>query len=278
MRTVKVDEVRDAVKNLFINANYLLPDDILVKIDEQNKKEESKTSKSILDILKRNAKTARDKKIPICQDTGMAVLFAEIGQDVLFTGGLFNDAVNEGVRQAYDEGFLRKSVVRDPIYRENTGDNTPAVIYIEYKKGSRVKLCAIPKGFGSENMSRQRMLVPSATESDIIEFVVETVKIAGANPCPPIVIGVGLGGTFDYSCVLAKKALCRAIGSDNGLHNTLANKILKEVNHTGIGVQGLGGKTTALGVNIESYPTHIASLPVAVNISCHATRHSVVIL
>lgn len=278
MRIIDVSEVTAAVKQLFIKANYVLPVDVLKKISEFKEKEESKTAKNILCILEDNAQVASRDDIPICQDTGMAVVFAEIGQEVSFTGGLFKDAVNEGVRLAYTEGYLRKSVVNDPIERVNTGDNTPAILYTEIVAGDKVKLTALPKGFGSENMSRQRMFTPSATEKDIIDFVVETVRLAGSNPCPPIVIGIGLGGTFDYSCVLSKKALARPVGSDNGRHNLLAEKILEAVNNTDIGVQGLGGKTTALGVNIESYPTHIASLPVAVNISCHVTRHADIIL
>jgi len=278
MRTVDVSEITAAVRQLFIKANYVLPDDVLRKIREYKEQEDNGTAKNILCLLEENADIARNDDIPICQDTGMAVVFAEIGQEVSITGGLFRDAVNEGVRQAYREGYLRKSVVNDPIERVNTDDNTPAILYTELVAGDRIKLTALPKGFGSENMSRQKMFAPSATEKDIVDFVVETVRLAGANPCPPIVIGVGLGGTFDYSCVLAKKALARPIGSDNGRHNRLAEKILEAVNNTGIGAQGLGGRTTALGVNIESYPTHIASLPVAVNISCHVTRHADIIL
>ncbi|HAN20909.1 MAG: fumarate hydratase [Clostridiales bacterium GWF2_36_10] len=278
MRIINVSEVTKAIKQLFINANYILPEDVLLKLKEFKEKEQNQTAKNILSILEENAEAARIDDVPICQDTGMAVVFAEIGQDVYFEGGLFTDAVNEGVRHAYKEGALRKSVVGDPISRINTGDNTPAVIYTELVKGDKIKLTALPKGFGSENMSRQMMFTPSATEKDIINFVTETVILAGGNPCPPIVIGIGLGGTFDYSCVLAKKALSRKIGIGNGIHTDLAERILEEVNKTGVGVQGLGGSTTALGVNIESYPTHIASLPVAVNISCHVTRHSSIII
>jgi fumarate hydratase subunit alpha len=278
MRIIDVSEVANAVKELFIKANYILPDDVLKKIGEFKEKEDNKTARNILKILEDNAEAASRDDIPICQDTGMAVVFAEIGQEVSLTGGLFRDAVNEGVRLAYKEGFLRKSVINDPIERVNTGDNTPAILYTELVAGDKIKLTALPKGFGSENMSRQHMFTPSATEKDIIDFVVETVRLAGANPCPPIVIGVGLGGTFDYSCVLAKKALARPIGSDNGKHNELAEKMLEAVNSTGIGVQGMGGLTTCIGINIESYPTHIASLPVAVNISCHVTRHADIIL
>ena len=278
MRVIDVSEITNAVKELFIKANYVLPDDVLKKISEFKEKEDNKTARNILSILEDNAETAYRDDIPICQDTGMAVVFAEIGQEVSLTGGLFRDAVNEGVRLAYKEGYLRKSVINDPIERVNTGDNTPAILYTDLVPGDKIKLTALPKGFGSENMSRQRMFTPSATEKDIIEFVVETVRIAGGNPCPPIVIGIGLGGTFDYSCVLSKKALARPVGSDNGKHNQLADEILQAVNNTGIGVQALGGRTTCLGVNIESYPTHIASLPVAVNISCHVTRHADIIL
>ncbi|MDD4165213.1 MAG: fumarate hydratase [Eubacteriales bacterium] len=278
MRIINVAEVTIAIKELFIKANYVLPDDVLQKIREFREKEDDKCAENMLALLEENAITACRDDIPICQDTGMAVVFARVGQELCFNGGLFTDAVNEGVRLAYREGFLRKSVVGDPLTRINTGDNTPAVIYTELIAGDRLELTALPKGFGSENMSRQRMFAPSATEQDIIDFVTETVKIAGGNPCPPVVIGIGIGGTFDYSCVLAKKALCRPIGSDNGPYNELAQRILNEVNKTGVGVQGLGGKTTALAVNIDSYPTHIASIPVAVNISCHATRHASVTL
>lgn len=278
MRIINVSEVTIAIKELFIKANYHLPEDVFAKLCEFREKEENTTARNILSILTENAETARKDDIPICQDTGMAVVFAEIGQEIAFQGGLFTDAVNEGVRLAYKEGFLRKSVVSDPITRINTGDNTPAVIYTELVAGDKVKLTALPKGFGSENMSRQHMFTPSATEQDIVDFVTETVILAGGNPCPPIILGIGLGGTFDYSCVLAKKALSRPIDRDNGEHNELAERILEAVNQTGVGVQGLGGKTTCIGVNIESYPTHIASLPVAVNISCHVTRHASIML
>ena len=278
MRAINVCEVTLAVKELFIKANYVLPKDVLEKMRALRRTEKSLQAKNILGILEENAALAVSEDIPICQDTGMAVVFAEVGQEVHFEGGLLRDAVNEGVRLAYDEGALRKSVVRDPLDRVNTNDNTPAIIYTELVGGDRVKLTALPKGFGSENMSRQRMFNPSATEQDVVDFITETVRLAGGNACPPMVLGIGIGGTFDYSCYLAKKALCREIGSDNGRHNALAERILEEVNKTGVGVQGLGGDTTALGVNIESYPTHIASLPVAVNISCHVTRHASITL
>ncbi|PKM62587.1 MAG: fumarate hydratase [Firmicutes bacterium HGW-Firmicutes-21] len=278
MRILNVSEVTSAIKELFIDANYNLPEDVLKKIRECKKSEQSATARNILTILEENAALAREDDIPICQDTGMAVVFAEIGQEVLLAGGLFKDAVNQGVRLAYTEGALRKSVVADPLNRVNTNDNTPAIIYTELVEGDKIKLTALPKGFGSENMSRQRMFNPSAAEQDIINFVTETVILAGGNACPPMVLGIGIGGTFDYSCFLAKKALCREIGSGNGAYTSLADRILESVNKTGVGVQGLGGTTTALGVNIESYPTHIASLPVAVNISCHVTRHATIIL
>ncbi len=276
MRILNTSEITLAVKELFIRANYILPEDILTRLRECRHNEEREGAKSILNILERNADIAQNEDIPICQDTGMAVVFAEIGQEVHLSGGLLRDAVNEGVRLAYSEGALRKSVV-DPLSRVNTEDNTPAIIYTEITQGDKVRLIAVPKGFGSENMSRQRMFTPSATETDIIDFVVETVRLAGGNACPPMVIGIGIGGTFEYSCLLAKKALCRDIGGGEK-HKELEDKILKEVNSTRIGVQGLGGSTTALGVNIESFPTHIASLPVAVNISCHVTRHAEITL
>ncbi len=271
MRTIDVGIITTAVKELFINANYNLPKDISDRLDKALVSEKDPLSLSMLNILRENVNIAAKGEFPICQDTGMAIVIAEIGQDIMFTGGGLTDAINQGVRDAYNEGYLRKSVVH-PLSRVNTGDNTPAVIYTELVLGDKIKLIALPKGFGSENMSRQRMFTPSATEEDIIEFVTQTVYLAGGNPCPPIVIGVGIGGTFEYSAFLAKKALSRDIGSKDE-YKELETKILEAVNKTGVGVLGLGGKTTALGVNIETFPTHIASLPVAVNISCHATKH-----
>jgi fumarate hydratase subunit alpha len=222
-----------------------------------------------------NLAAARELNIAICQDCGMAVVFAEIGQDVHFVGGGFEDAVNQGVAEGYQKAYLRKSVVRDPLRRENTGDNTPAVIHTRIVQGSGVRLMCAPKGFGSENMSRIKMFNPSATQEDFIAFVAETVRIADAKPCPPVVVGVGIGGDFEYAALLSKKALCRSVSVPNPdpYYAELEQKMLDAVNALGIGAQGYGGDITALGVNIETYPTHIAGLPVAVNIGCHVTRH-----
>ena len=213
--------------------------------------------------------------MPICQDTGMACVFVEIGQEVHIVGGLLQDAINEGVRRGYDEGFLRKSVVKDPIHRVNTKDNTPAIIYYDIVSGDKIKITVAPKGFGSENMSRIKMLKPSDGLQGVKDFIIETVKLAGPNPCPPIVVGVGIGGTFDKAAYLAKKALIRPLNkrNDEKFYSDLEEELLETINKLGIGPQGFGGKTTALGVNIETYPTHIAGLPVAVNINCHVTRH-----
>ena len=213
--------------------------------------------------------------MPICQDTGMACIFIEIGQEVHIVGGALEDAINEGVRRGYDEGFLRKSVVKDPINRVNTKDNTPAIIYYDIVPGNKLKITVAPKGFGSENMSRIKMLKPSDGLQGVKDFIIETVKLAGPNPCPPIIIGVGIGGTFDKAAYLAKKALIRPLNkrNDEKFYGDLEEELLETINKLGIGPQGFGGKTTALGINIETYPTHIAGLPVAVNINCHATRH-----
>ena len=230
------------------------------------------------DVLKKiylNADIARDNNMPICQDTGMACVFVELGQDVHITGGSLEDAINEGVRRGYEEGFLRKSVVKDPLNRVNTKDNTPAIIYYDIVKGDKVKITVAPKGFGSENMSRIAMLKPSDGIEGVKKFILETVENAGPNPCPPMVVGVGIGGTFDKAAYLAKKALLRPIdqSSEIEFYKELEEELIEEINKLGIGPQGFGGRTTALGINIEVYPTHIAGLPVAVNINCHATRH-----
>jgi fumarate hydratase subunit alpha len=228
-----------------------------------------------------NLEAADEMKLPICQDTGMAVIFLEIGQDIHFTGGSLYEAVNSGVADGYKNGYLRKSIVSDPVIsRKNTNDNTPAVIHTNIINGSSVKITVVPKGFGAENMSAIKMFSPSASEEDIIGFITETVSKAGSNPCPPVIVGVGIGGDFEYSAILAKKALCRDINIRNSVHSyaDLEERMLKEINKLGIGAQGCGGTVTALGVNIEQFPTHIAGLPVAVNISCHVTRHSSVII
>ena len=275
MREVSSELITETVKDLFISSNYLLPKDVYGKIQECAENEKHELSKSVLKMLIQNADEASKCAVPICQDCGMAFVFAEIGQDVHITDGLFKDAVNEGVRLAYKEGFLRKSVVRSPLDRSNTGDNTPAVIYTELVEGDKIKLYAMPKGFGSENMSALKMFNPTAEYDEICDFVVETVLKAGANPCPPVVVGVGIGGSFDYCAFLSKKALLRNVGEHNKECAKLEEDILKKINEQGKGAQGLGGNTTALWVAAEIYPTHIAGLPVAVNISCHATRHAV---
>ncbi len=266
-----------AVRDLFIRANYQLPRDVFMALCACRDREEEEPARSMLEVICNNAVIA-ESGVPICQDTGMAVIFAEIGQDVHLIGGSFREAVNQGVRLAYQEGYLRKSVVADPLERINTGDNTPAVLYTELTEGDSLRLYALPKGFGSENMSRQKMFNPTASSEDIISFVEETVRIAGGNPCPPLVIGVGMGGTFDYSAVLSKKALLRPIGTHHPVHGDLEQQMLTAVNQSGVGVQGLGKGDTAIWVAVESYPTHIAGLPVSVNISCHATRHTCVTL
>lgn len=278
MKNISVSEVTQAVRDLFMQANYELPQDICSCLNKCYAAESEGIAHTMLGIICENAQTAKDEHIPICQDTGMAVVFAEIGQDVHIEGGLFRDAVNEGVRLAYRDGFLRKSVVGDPLARVNTADNTPAVLYTDLVAGDSLTLYALPKGFGSENMSRQKMFNPTVSEDDIVSFVVETVRAAGGNPCPPLVIGVGIGGTFDLSAVLAKKALLREVGDYHPTYGALEKKILDAVNRSGVGVQGLGTGVTALWTAIEPYATHIAGLPVAVNISCHATRHAKAVL
>ena len=266
--------MRDAVEELFIQANLKLPPDVYARLCACAASEQGTLASGILHKLVENADIARTDDIPICQDTGMAFVFADVGQDVHITGGLFEDAVNAGVAAAYEKGYLRKSVVACPLERTNTGDNTPAVLYTRLCAGDRIRLLAMPKGFGSENMSRIKMFNPTAQVEEIVEFVYDTVYQAGGNPCPPLVIGVGLGGSFDYAAVLAKKALAREVGVHNERYRELEERILRRVNESGVGPSGLGGDTTALWAAVEAYPTHIAGLPVAVNISCHATRHA----
>ncbi len=280
MREIAVEEITKVVKNMCIEANCYLGEDIENAIKEGLLQEENELPKSVLEDILKNAKIAREKEVPICQDTGMAVFFLEIGQDVHFMGGSLYDAINEGVRQGYEEGYLRKSVVFDPVRRGNTGDNTPAVIHTEIVDGEDVKITIAPKGFGSENMSAVKMLKPSDGRQGIIDFVVETAINGGSNPCPPIVVGVGIGGTFEKAAILAKKALLRDIRKENPdeFYAEMEKELLEKINKTDIGPQGFGGKTTALGVNVETFPTHIAGMPVAVNISCHVTRHLVKIV
>lgn len=276
IRIVKSSEIKAAVKELFIKANHFLPNNVQTALDKASQNEETELARAVLERLSENITVAKQCGVPVCQDTGMAIVFAEIGKNVHVDGDSFDKAVNDGVREAYLEGKLRCSVVSDPFFdRKNTGDNTPAIIYTSFNEGDKIKLTALPKGFGSENMSAVKMFTPSATKEDIVDFVVATVKNAGSNPCPPIVVGVGIGGTFDYSCVLSKKALMRDIDdvSSRSEYAELEGEMLERINSLGIGPQGFGGKTTALAVKIESYPTHIAGLPVAVNICCHVARH-----
>ncbi len=280
MREINTEIITEEVKKLFIDANYRLPEDAEKLIMDSPKGETNRLACSILERMGENLSAAKEMELPICQDTGMAILFAEVGCD-LHINGDFEAAVNEGVRQAYTDGYMRKSVVRDPLFdRVNTEDNTPAIIHTRLVPGEKLKLTAAPKGFGSENMSRIRMFNPGASKDDIIEFVLDTVRRAGGNPCPPILIGIGIGGSFDYAPVLAKKALTRNVSESNPdpMYAELENEILEKVNKLGIGPQGFGGDTTALGVNIETYATHIAGLPVAVNINCHVMRHKEVII
>jgi len=280
MREIPYDEIVQAVKNLCIDTNYYLGEDVLRAFEEAKKKEPSPLGRSILEQLVENARIAREELIPICQDTGFAVFFVEIGQDVHITGGTLTDAINEGVRQGYTEGYLRKSIVRDPLNRVNTGDNTPAVIHVEFVPGDKLSIAMAPKGGGSENMSEVRVLTPAQGIEGIKAFVVDRVRRSGGNPCPPIVVGVGIGGTVDKCAQIAKKALLREIGSTHPdpFYAQLEKELLEEINKLGIGPEGLGGRTTALAVFIEAFPCHIASLPVAVNIQCHAARHKRVVL
>ena len=275
MREVSTEEIIKNIKEMCIEANYTLSDDVKNKIINSAAVEESEIGKKILNQLEENMNIADSDNIPICQDTGMAVIFIKIGQDVHITGGNLEDAINQGVREGYIEGYLRKSVVKDPIIRENTKDNTPAVIHYEIIPGDKIEITVAPKGFGSENMSRVCMLKPADGIEGVKNAVIETVKLAGPNACPPVVVGVGVGGTFEKCALLAKKALTRDIDSENSIEYVaeLEKELLNEINKLNIGPGGLGGNVTALGVNIKTYPTHIAGLPVAVNMCCHVNRH-----
>ncbi len=280
MREIEADAVTRAVEKLCTDANYYLNEDILQALQDGIGQEESDTGKNVLSQLVENSSIARGKQIAICQDTGMAVVFVELGQDVHVSGGNLTEAINEGVRRGYKNGYLRKSVVNDPVERINTGDNTPAVIHYDLADGENIRISIAPKGFGSENMSGVKMLKPSDGLEGIKGYILEVVDRAGPNPCPPIVVGVGIGGTMEKAALLAKKALLRPINESSKTEYLckLESEMLKAINRMGIGPAGLGGRITALGVNIEAYPTHIAGLPVAVNISCHATRHAEVVL
>lgn len=275
MREIAVSQITDVIEKLCIEANEHLPEDVKCAIKTCRACEDGEIACGILDNIIENFEIADQEKVPICQDTGMACVFLEIGQDVHLTGGDLTEAVDEGVRRGYEKGYLRKSVVKDPVRRGNTGDNTPAMLYTEIVPGESIKITVGPKGFGSENMSAIRMFKPSAGLQGIKDFILETVETAGPNPCPPMVVGVGIGGTFDKAALLAKKALMRSIDvrNEDPFYADLEVEMLDKINKLGIGPQGFGGKTTALGLNIETMPTHIAGMPCAINISCHVTRH-----
>ena len=277
MRSIQVEKVRDAVRDMCIEANYSLSPDMRCVFEKACQEEKSPLGRQILNQLSENLEIAKKDEIPICQDTGMAVFFIEIGQDVHFTGGVLEDAINEGVRQGYTDGYLRKSVVKDPLIRENTKDNTPAVIHYSIVSGDKVKITFAPKGFGSENMSRVFMLKPADGIEGVKNAILTAVSDAGPNACPPMVVGVGVGGTFEKCAIMAKKALTREAGTHSDIEYVaeLEKEMLEKINNLGIGPGGLGGSTTALAVNINTYPTHIAGLPVAVNICCHVNRHVV---
>jgi len=276
MRNINVEIIEDKVRELCIKANRVLPQSLEQRIHECKNIEQSPSGKSVFDDLCSNIQAAKDCDIAICQDTGMAIIFIEIGQDVHFEGGNLYEAINNGVARGYKDGYLRCSIVGDPLERVNTGNNTPAIIHTRITDGDKVKIDVCPKGFGSENMSSIKMFTPSATTEDIIKYVTDTISNAGSNPCPPIVVGVGIGGSFEHCAFLAKKALCRDISIRNPkpLYASLEKQMLDSINRLGIGPQGFGGTVTALAVNIEEHPTHIAGLPVAVNVGCHVTRHA----
>jgi len=276
MREINTSEIIQVVKELCISANCKLPYDVKKALDLASKNEESEIGKDIINTIIKNYEIGEKESLAICQDTGLVVVFCEIGQDVHLFGESIEKSINDGVRQAYKEGYFRNSIVGDPLIRNNTGDNTPAIIYYEIVSGDKVKITVAPKGFGSENMSALKMLKPADGIEGVIGFVVETIENAGANPCPPIVVGIGIGGTMDKAALIAKKALMRPVDSMNEQEHIakLEKTLLDLINDLGIGPQGLGGRITALKVNIETYPTHIAGLPVAVNIGCHVNRHA----
>ena len=280
MKTLKVKEITKSIKEMCIEANHFLSEDMQCALRKAVESEEAPLGRQILEQLQENMQIAGKDMIPICQDTGMAVIFIEIGQDVHFEGGILEEAVQEGVRQGYTEGFLRKSLVKDPIYRDNTNDNTPAVIHYEIVPGDQVKITVAPKGFGSENMSRIFMLKPADGIEGVKAAILTAVKDAGPNACAPLVVGVGIGGTFEKCALMAKKALTRSVSERSSIPyvRAMEQELLQKINDTGIGPGGLGGTVTALSVNINTYPTHIAGLPVAVNICCHVNRHAVRIL
>lgn len=276
MREIHVQEIINTVADLCIQANKILPENLEKKIKACAQEEQSPVSRAVFDDLIANLQAAKEENLPICQDTGMTVVFIELGQEVHLVGGTLRDAVNQGVAKGYTEGYLRRSVVGDPLERVNTNDNTPAVLHLELVEGENIKITVCPKGFGSENMSQLKMMTPAVSHDDIIQFVVDCIAKAGSNPCPPIVVGVGIGGNFEECALLAKKALCRdaSLRNPKPLYAELEQKMLERINKLGIGAQGFGGTITALYVNIEEGATHIAGLPVAVNVGCHVTRHA----
>lgn len=276
IRSIPFQEVVDLTAALCIRANKILPDDLITCISEGCQQETEALPASIMQDLVKNLDAAKELDIPICQDTGMAVVFVDLGADVHVEGGLIGDAINAGVAKGYEEGFLRKSVVADPLNRVNTNDNTPAILHLRVVEGNQIKITVAPKGFGSENMSQLKMFTPAASLEDIKGYILDVVRQAGSNPCPPMVLGIGIGGDFEYCAYLAKKALCRPVEQRNAnpFYADLEAELLTEINQTGIGPQGFGGKTTCLAVNIEYSGTHIAGLPVSVNVGCHVTRHA----
>ncbi|HEX7343730.1 MAG TPA: fumarate hydratase [bacterium] len=279
MKTIRPDQISDAVAKLCMDANYNLGSDVLKALKEFKEREESPVAKELLDQCIVNAKIAHDEKVPMCQDTGFAVFFVELGDQVIIEGNL-TSAITDGVRRGYKDGYLRKSIVEDPLRRKNTGDNTPPIVWIETVPGYNLKITIAPKGGGSENMSEVKMLKPAEGDKGVKDFVVDRVKRSGSNPCPPIIVGIGIGGTYDKCAQLSKKALLREIGSKHSdpFYAAMEEELLQRVNDLGIGPQGLGGRTTALAVFVEAHPCHIASLPAAVNIQCHAARHKSVVL
>lgn len=280
MRNVDTTDIISALKDLSINASYDLGEDVVEALKKGLRTEESPLGKEILNQILENAQIAGSEKMPLCQDTGLAAVFVELGQDVNVVGGDFEEAVQEGIRQGYGDGFLRKSMVEDPLRRKNTGDNTPGVISTRIVPGDKIKITILPKGGGSENMSAIKMLKPSDGETGVKDFVVDTIRIAGGNPCPPIIVGIGIGGSFDKCAYLAKKSLLREVGSvhTDPYYASMESELLERINDLGIGPQGLGGRTTALAVHIETHPCHIASLPVAVNTQCHSARHKEIVI
>jgi len=280
MRIIDVNIIEDAVAALFVRANKLLPEDLVSLIHAARERESADLPRSVMDCVAANIDAARELDLPVCQDTGLAVLFCDVGQDVHFTGGSLGRAINRGVARAYRNSFLRCSVVADPLRRQNTGDNTPAVVHTRIVDGESVRLTAAPKGFGSENMSRLKMFTPSATRGDLMDFAVETVRAAGSNACPPMTVGFGLGGDFESCALLAKRALCRPASEKNPdpFYAAMEDELLERLNALNIGPQGFGGRTTVLSVAVEAAPTHIAGLPAAVNIGCHVNRHAEVVI